>query len=129
MDQATKRIVARWTRTAAWKALELDVLEDQPFCVYCDAAGTVQPATLIDHIQPHRGDEILFWSRHNLQPLCDSCHGRKSQHERFSDKPYRLPGVRADGTPMASKIASPYPGGDRGGDVAYGGQIDFNRKE
>lgn len=128
MDQATKRLVKRWMRTAAWRELELDVLEQQPFCVYCDAAGVVQPATLIDHVQPHRGDDDLFWSRHNLQPLCDSCHGRKSQHERLSDEPYRLPGVCFDGTPMASKIASPIGGRKRGGDVPYGGQSAFNRK-
>lgn len=120
MDQQTKRIVKRWTRTAAWREIELDVLADQPFCVHCEAAGTVEPAMIIDHIKPHRGDHELFWSRDNLQGLCYSCHGRKSQHERFSDKPFRLVGVRLDGTPMASKIASEVGGRRRGGAVAYG---------
>ncbi|NJO39054.1 MAG: HNH endonuclease [Rhizobiales bacterium] len=128
MDATRKRLVKRWTRTAQWRDLELDVLSDQPFCAHCEAVGTIEPSMIVDHIAPHRGEQDLFWSRKNLQGLCYSCHGRKSQHERFSDKPYRPVGVALDGTPMASRIASDWGGRCRGGAVAYGGQAGYNRR-
>ncbi|MEZ5933116.1 MAG: HNH endonuclease signature motif containing protein [Alphaproteobacteria bacterium] len=115
MDPSIKRLVSKWTRTAAWRELELDILCRQPWCVYCEAVGIRRVSSVIDHITPHRGDGILFWDRSNLQPLCVSCHGAKSQHERFSDQPYRPPGVALDGTPTASKIASDPRLGGRGG--------------
>nr|WP_281411231.1 HNH endonuclease [Rhizobium sp. BK316] len=33
-----------------------------------------------DHVEPHRGDETLFWDPENLQTLCaDPCHNRHKQ--------------------------------------------------
>lgn len=43
-------------------------------CVRCGA-----PAKVVDHITPHRGDQNLFWSRSNWQPLCCTCHVRWKQ--------------------------------------------------
>ena len=34
--------------------------------------------TVVDHIVPHRGDARLFWDEDNWQPLCKSCHDRKT---------------------------------------------------
>ncbi|MDE4173662.1 HNH endonuclease [Phaeobacter sp. PT47_59] len=39
------------------------------------------PATVVDHIKAHRGDERLFWGRTNWQPLCASCHNRHKQRQ------------------------------------------------
>jgi len=39
----------------------------------CLAKGKVEPATLADHVIPHRGDPQLFWLG-ELQSLCGSCH-------------------------------------------------------
>jgi len=39
------------------------------------------PATVVDHIKPHRGDRKLFWDRRNWQPLCAHCHNSKKQSE------------------------------------------------
>ena len=36
------------------------------------------PATVVDHIIPHRGDKRLFWDEKNWQPLCKDCHDRKT---------------------------------------------------
>lgn len=42
-----------------------------------------RPATLVDHIKPHRGDASLVWDRSNWQPLCTPCHsGAKQSEER-----------------------------------------------
>ena len=40
----------------------------------CEAHGRIRFADLIDHIQPHRGDERLFYDEENQQPLCSTCH-------------------------------------------------------
>jgi len=39
----------------------------------------VEPATDVDHVQPHEGDLMRFWQWDNLQPLCATCHSRKTQ--------------------------------------------------
>ncbi len=37
------------------------------------------PATVVDHIIPHRGDKARFWNRSNWQALCKRCHDRHKQ--------------------------------------------------
>jgi len=44
----------------------------------CQRNGKLSPATVVDHILPHRGDEDLFWDESNWQPLCKRCHDRKT---------------------------------------------------
>jgi 5-methylcytosine-specific restriction protein A len=36
--------------------------------------GMIEPATLVDHIQPHQGDASLFWDKANWQPSCSWHH-------------------------------------------------------
>lgn len=50
-----------------------------PFCVYCDQQGRIIPATVVDHIIPHRGDKSLFFDTKNLQSLCKTCHDAVKQ--------------------------------------------------
>ncbi len=40
-----------------------------------------EPATVTDHIIPHRGDMNLFWDSKNWQPLCKRCHDHKTAIE------------------------------------------------
>ncbi|WP_460274261.1 HNH endonuclease signature motif containing protein [Celeribacter sp. ULVN23_4] len=47
-----------------------------PVCVRCGA-----PATVVDHIIPHKGDDRLFWDKTNWQALCKPCHDRQKQRE------------------------------------------------
>ena len=35
----------------------------------------------VDHIEPHKGDDTLFWDQDNWQPLCKPCHSRKTATE------------------------------------------------
>lgn len=61
-------------------------LRQSPLCVCCDANGFIRPASLVDHIVPHRGDQQLFRDQTNWQSLCAECHGRiKSVIERLWD--------------------------------------------
>jgi 5-methylcytosine-specific restriction endonuclease McrA len=57
-----------------WSIERAAYLKTHPVCVTCN-----QPATVVDHIIPHRGDMQLFWTRENWQPLCTSCHSRTKQ--------------------------------------------------
>ncbi|WP_278244315.1 HNH endonuclease [Caldisalinibacter kiritimatiensis] len=57
------------------------MLVKQPLCVECEKNGELTPATVVDHIVPHHGDEALFWNEDNLQSLCKLCHDRKTAKE------------------------------------------------
>lgn len=73
---------------------------DQPgnqLCVMCSKQGYVTPASVVDHIIPHKGDLKLFWDRKNWQPLCAPCHNRDKQSEERTGKAKVTTG--ADGWP------------------------------
>lgn len=53
-------------------------MQEQPLCVLCQRLGRIEAATVVDHVVPHRGDELLFWDAGNWQPLCKRCHDTKT---------------------------------------------------
>jgi 5-methylcytosine-specific restriction protein A len=59
--------------------------DQRPVMSLCDDDGRTTPATLVDHIVPHRGDPTLFNDDTNLQSLCDACHSRKTAIEDARD--------------------------------------------
>jgi len=82
--------------TSAWTKARGHYLRKHPLCEYCRRAGLVVPATVVDHIIPHRlkkaidsGDEMqiakaraLFWdSENNWMSLCGHCHDSVKQAE------------------------------------------------
>lgn len=73
-----------------WQRLRKQVLNQQPLCVECMKVKRIAPATVVDHIKPHKGNEKLFFDINNLQPLCKSCHDRKTAKEdgRWKRKVY-----------------------------------------
>lgn len=75
----------------AWERESKAYLAIHPRCVVCG-----KPATVVDHVVPHKGDKRLFWDRSNWQPLCASCHGRKTASEDggFGHPPRPREGVR-----------------------------------
>lgn len=64
-----------------WRKARVTYLSKHPVCVECAKEGRVVPATVVDHIIPHKGDKKLFWDTNNWQPLCASCHSRKTIKE------------------------------------------------
>lgn len=62
-----------------WRQARAAYLAEHPLCVMCQAEGLVTPATVVDHVVPHRGDQRLFWDRANWQPLCATHHSRDKQ--------------------------------------------------
>ena len=62
-----------------WQRARVAYLAKHPLCRMCEAQGKVTAATVVDHIQDHRGDMVLFWdSATNWQPLCQPCHSVKT---------------------------------------------------
>jgi hypothetical protein len=80
-------------------------LRQEPLCAMCLARGLIVPATVADHIRPHRGDWNEFRTG-KLQSLCADCHRRKTQAERG----YRpRPRVGLDGLHIAEPNLLPAP--------------------
>jgi 5-methylcytosine-specific restriction enzyme A len=68
--------------TQRWKRRRRLHLAQHPLCVMCERMGKVTPATVADHVEPHRGDVMLFWHG-ALQSLCTAHHsGTKAQQEK-----------------------------------------------
>ena len=61
-----------------WQRARALFLKRHPLCAECQRQNRITPATVVDHIIPHRGDETLFWDMANWQPLCKACHDRKT---------------------------------------------------
>lgn len=50
-------------------------------CAGYQVENCTQPASVVDHKTPHRGNQVLFWDTANWQPLCKRCHDRKTATE------------------------------------------------
>ncbi|MBQ8708357.1 MAG: HNH endonuclease [Succinivibrionaceae bacterium] len=57
-----------------WRRARTMFLSKHPLCSQCG-----KPATVVDHIIPHRGNQQLFWDEANWQPLCKTCHDKKTR--------------------------------------------------
>lgn len=64
-----------------WRNARVRFLRENPLCAMCSTVDSPTSATVVDHIIPHRNDEFLFWNEQNWQPLCASCHSRKTAAE------------------------------------------------
>ena len=56
---------ARRGYSPRWRRARAAYLAHHPLCAACQALGRVVPATVVDHVVPHRGDPVLFWNRAN----------------------------------------------------------------
>lgn len=66
-----------------WRIARKWFLSEHPLCRHClDAKPQrLTPATVVDHIKPHKGVMALFWDADNWQALCNRCHGIKTAKE------------------------------------------------
>jgi 5-methylcytosine-specific restriction enzyme A len=89
-------------QTAAWRAFRLVVLTERPIC---EVPGCGAPSRQVDHRMPVRKGGAPF-DRANVQPLCLSCHSRKTATNdggfgnRPNSKPLRAVGSDASGQPL-----------------------------
>jgi len=90
-----------WQRlygTAQWRRLRERQLSIEPLCRFCIEREDVVVATVADHIQPHKGNETLFFDPANLQSLCTSCHNSAKQRMELGQTVVTF---GADGWPRA----------------------------
>jgi len=78
-ESETRRLY--WTQR--WRAIAKAQMNEHPLCIMCEAEGIIEPATICDHVIPHRGDVDLFWNGER-QSLCASHHSRAKQAEEAS---------------------------------------------
>lgn len=93
-----------------WQLARADHLRRNPLCVFCQNAGRLVPATVVDHVEAHRLTEAKasgdseriaaawrrFWDRENWQSLCKPCHDSTKQR---MEKSGRVAGCDASGLP------------------------------
>ena len=65
----------------AWRNASKQYLAMNPLCIECYNNGHIKQAECVDHIQPHKGDMVLFWNQANWQALCNVCHSAKTAKE------------------------------------------------
>lgn len=80
-----------------WRKRRKLFLLRNPLCAMCMEVQKLTPATVVDHVIPHRGDLRLFWDEGNWRSSCKTCHdGAKQQQEKSGT----LRGTNEDGTPL-----------------------------
>lgn len=79
-----KRVDRRIYHTARWKRFRKMILDGEPLCRRCKAAGKIVLASEIHHIKRlvlFRGDAYV---PENVEPLCKPCH---SKHTAATTRP------------------------------------------
>lgn len=88
----------RWYKTARWQRLRARQLYEEPLCRFHRKRNEYVTATVCDHVNPHRGDEELFWSG-PFQSLCANCHNSDKKRIENGNKPKSV--IGADGWPTS----------------------------
>ena len=80
-----------------WERARATYLRKHPLCAMHLKLGKYVPATVVDHVIPHRGDQALFWDSSNWQSLCTTCH---SAHKQRQERGGSLVGCDVAGRPI-----------------------------
>lgn len=83
--------------TKMWRQLRKVHLQRNPLCGKCLEQGRTTAATVVHHMQAHRGDWSLFRDPANLQSVCELCHNGELQ---FIEKRGYSNRIGADGWPV-----------------------------
>lgn len=70
----------RLYNTREWRAIRRQQLAAHPLCAMCAKIGRITPATVCDHIEPHKGDWLKF-ARGPFQSLCAEHHNSTKQQQ------------------------------------------------
>lgn len=100
-----------WYTHSRWRTLRANFLRRHPLCVFCEREGRLELATVVDHIEPHKGDRLKFW-RGPFQALCKTCHDSTKQSEEKSGRQRWTIGL--DGWPVMPGSGGKAPGGEQG---------------
>jgi 5-methylcytosine-specific restriction protein A len=90
INYESKKLKAFRTKTynsKQWRVTRAYVLSSNPYCKVCEEEqGRLVKATDVDHVKPisellKEGRLDLVYDIENLQPLCHTCHSKKSYTE------------------------------------------------
>lgn len=73
-----RQTYVKWYKTTAWKKIRARQLKFEPLCRFCKKDGYITPATVCDHIIPHKGNMELFFNG-PFQSLCKKHHDSTKQ--------------------------------------------------
>jgi 5-methylcytosine-specific restriction protein A len=84
-DQQRRGTAAERGYGARWQAARLVFLSRNPLCRPCSRKNPTRltPATVVDHIVDHKGDQQVFWDESNWQPSCQPCHDARTDAGDF----------------------------------------------
>jgi len=88
-----------WYQFEIWRKRRRAHLQKEPLCRFCAQQGLAIPATIADHIEPHRGDWNKFLTS-ELQSLCATHHS--STKHRLEVRGYNVD-IGLDGYPLDPK--------------------------
>ena len=94
---SARKSAAKRGYDSRWQKARAGYLRSHPLCVMCEKQGKTRPATLVDHIVPHKGDSDLFWNKGNWQALCKTCH---DSHKKRLEMSGRIVGCDVSGIPL-----------------------------
>ena len=86
--------------TTKWDEARKGFLAKHPRCECPQHMGRADAprATVVHHIQAHRGDPLKFWDRNNWMPMAKGCHdSHTSRHDGGFGNKRRLPEDRIRG--------------------------------
>jgi 5-methylcytosine-specific restriction endonuclease McrA len=96
MDEQYKR----WYKSKRWQRLRREVLSKHPMCQCQHCKGVNLEANVVDHIKPHRGRDVLFWDKSNLQAMNKQCHDRYKQSQEKGGHGFEQ-GCDINGAPLS----------------------------
>jgi hypothetical protein len=67
-----------WYGWQRWRKRARHQLREHPLCAMCLQQGIVVPATVADHVVPHKQNQRAFWFG-TLQSLCTAHHNSTKQ--------------------------------------------------
>jgi 5-methylcytosine-specific restriction enzyme A len=68
--------------TQKWRKMRRRQLDAEPLCRACLAENKIEPAVVVDHVQPWRGNIAWFWyPPRGLQSLCRNCHESRKKYQ------------------------------------------------
>lgn len=70
-----------------WQKYRARFLKAHPLCAQCLTEGRTTPATVVDHITAHKGDETLFWDPRNHRAACKPHHDARTDEGDFGRAP------------------------------------------
>jgi len=99
----------QWYNLEVWRKRSRRQKRQEPLCRMCLAMGQVVPATIADHIVPHKGDWESFLGG-ALQSLCFDCHNSRKKADENRGYSREL---GPDGWPIDPKHPSNIPRANR----------------